>query len=322
MSRRAVFVLVVVALVILVLGSAAFTVPEWQQAIVVQLGSPVGQPITSPGLHFKVPLVQKVHLFEKRILEWDGDPEVIPTKDSKFIYVDTFARWRVSNALTMYKKVINENGAQARLDDILDGLVRDTLSTHTLPEIVRSSNRVMELGDEAIVGDTAAGLGGEEGGRKPAAVKGLRGELTRQITEAARRKLTELNLGIELIDLEIKRLDYTDKVVPKVYDRMVSQQLRIAEKYRALGQGKKAEVAGRLTEETKRIQSEAYRKAQELRGQGEAEATRIYAHAYQQDPDFYKFLGTLRTYRGTLDDCGVLVISTDSELYRYLKTLR
>ena len=325
MNRNVLIVVVVVVAFLVILG-AAFTVAEWQQAIVVQLGSPVGTPITAPGLHFKIPMIQKVYFFEKRTLEWDGDPEVVPTKDSKFIYVDTFARWRVSNALTLYKKVVNEAGAQARLDDILDGLVRDTLSAHTLPEIVRSSDRAMELGDEVTgtvapseqTGDLQQG----ESSAQARAFHGLRSQLTHEITSAAQKKLADLNLGIDLIDLEIKRLDYTDKVLPKVYDRMVSQQLRVAEKYRALGQGKKAEIAGQLTEKTKTIQSEAYRKAQDLRGEGEAEATRIYARAYRKDPEFYRLWGTLRTYRGTLDQKGVLLLSTDSELYHYLKKLR
>lgn len=318
--NRTALIAVVVVLGLLFLSGAAYTIPEWQQAIVVQLGSPVGEPITAAGLHFKLPAIQKVHYFDKRVLEWDGDPEVIPTEDSKFIYVDTFARWRVGNALTLYKKVVNEAGAQGRLDDILDGLVRDTLSAHSLPEIVRSSNRVMELGEEAITNEETAAA--EASGAGAEAANGLRDDLTTEITEAAQTKLAELNLGIELIDLEIKRLDYTDKVVQKVYDRMISQQLRIAEKYRALGQGKKAEIAGQLTEESKTIQSDAYRKAKKILGEGEAESTRIYAQAYQRNPEFYRLIETLRTYEKTLDQRGVMLLTTDSELYRYLKRLR
>ncbi|MEJ2367595.1 MAG: protease modulator HflC [Acidobacteriota bacterium] len=312
-------VLLIVALI--VLKSVLFTVPEYKQAVKVQLGSPVGGPITQAGLHFKAPLIQDIHLFDKRILEWDGDPEVIPTKDSKFIFVDTFARWRISNALTLYKKVDNEQGAQGRLDDILDGLVRDTLSAHTLLEIVRTSDRQMELGEESLTGPEAEG--GQAVGREGQThVHGLRDELTREITEAAKQRLKELDLGIELVDLEIKRLDYTDKVLRKVYDRMISQQLRIAEKYRALGQGKKAEIAGQVTEESKQIQSEAYKKAQEILGEGDARAARIYAAAYQKDARFYRFVETLQTYRKTLDERGVLILSTDSELYQYLKELK
>jgi len=310
--------LAVILAALLVFSGATYVVPEWQQAIVVQFGKPVGDPVTEAGLHFKVPLVQTVYLFEKRVLEWDGDPEVVPTKDSKFIFVDTFARWRITDALTFYKKVVNESGAQSRLDDILDGLVRDTLSAHTLLEIVRSSDRPLELGEEALTEEESS-TGERASGQSLA---GLRDELTHEITEAARKKLAELELGIDVVDLEIKRLDYTDKVLRKVYDRMISQQLRIAEKYRALGQGKKAEIQGRLTEESKRITSEAYRKSQEIIGAGEAEATRIYARAYQRDPEFYRFVETLRTYRGTLDERGVLLLTTDSELYRYLKRLR
>ncbi len=318
MTRSIVIVLVIVGLVVL-MGSV-YVLPEWQQAIVVQLGSPVGEPVTAAGLHFKIPLIQKVHFFDKRVLEWDGDPEVIPTKDSKFIFVDTYARWRISNALTLYKKVANESGAQGRLDDILDGLVRDTLSAHTLPEIVRSSDRPMILGEEAISAEETAY--GESGGRSKQDVVGLRGKLTVQIIDAARKKLAEQGLGIELIDLRIKRLNYTEKVLRKVYDRMISQQLRIAEKYRALGQGKKAEIAGQLTEESKRIQSDAYRKSQKILGEGEAKAMMIYAQAYQRDPEFYRLVETMRTYEETMNDKGVLMLSTDSGLFRYLSKLR
>ncbi len=317
MNRVALGIVAGVAILVLV-SASAFVVPEWEQAIVVQLGEPVGRPIVAPGLHFKVPFIQTVHLFEKRVLEWDGDPEVVPTKDSKFIYVDTFARWRITDPLAFYKGVINEAGAQARLDDVLDGLVRDTLSAHSLLEIVRSSDRPMQLGEEALTSEEA-GVGERASG---GSLSGLRDELTEQITKAAKAKLKELDLGIEVVDLQIKRLDYTDKVLQKVYDRMVSQQLRIAEKYRALGQGKKAEISGQLTEESKRIQSEAYRKAQEILGQGEAEAARIYADAYRQDREFYRLTETLKTYDSTLDSNGVLLLSTDSELYRYLKKLR
>ena len=312
----------VLVVVLIILGKMfLFTVPEYEQAVVVQLGSPVGQPVTQAGLHWKLPMVQDVHYFDKRILEWDGDPEVIPTKDSKFIFVDSFARWRISNALTFYKKVTNEEGAQGRLDDILDGLVRDTLSAHTLLEVVRSSNRHMDLGEEAIDA-SESGMEGDSGSAAQHPVKGLREELTREITNAAKTRLKELDLGIELVDLEIKRLDYTQKVLRKVYDRMISQQLRIAEKYRALGQGKKAEIAGQVTEESKRIQSEAYRKAQEILGDGEAQSTKIYAEAYRQDPDLYRFVETLKTYRATMDAKGVMILSTDSDLYRYLKRMR
>ncbi|NOZ94217.1 MAG: protease modulator HflC [Acidobacteria bacterium] len=314
------FIIALIVVLLLVLLGSVYTLPEWQQAIVVQLGSPVGAPVTAAGLHFKMPLIQKVYFFDRRVLEWDGDPEVIPTKDSKFIFVDTYARWQISNALTFYKKVANESGAQGRLDDILDGLVRDTLSAHTLPEIVRSSNRSMVLGEEAISAEETAL--GDSGGQSKQDVVGLRGKLTEQIIESAQKKLNEQGLGIRLIDLRIKRLNYTKKVLQKVYDRMISQQLRIAEKYRALGQGKKAEIAGQVTEESKRINSEAYRKSQKILGEGEATATRIYAEAYQRDPEFYRLVETLKTYERTMNDKGVLMLSTDSELYRYLSKLR
>lgn len=179
----------VLVVVLVILGRMfLFTVPEYEQAVVVQLGSPVGQPVTRAGLHWKLPMVQDVHYFDKRILEWDGDPEVIPTKDSKFIFVDSFARWRISNALTFYKKVANEEGAQGRLDDILDGLVRDTLSAHTLLEVVRSSNRHMDLGEEAIDA-SESGMAGDSGSAVQEPVKGLREELTREITNAAKARL-------------------------------------------------------------------------------------------------------------------------------------
>ncbi len=315
-------IIAIIAVVVLILGQGFFyTIPEYQQVVKVQLGDPVGDPITEAGLHVKLPApIQEIYYFDRRLLEWDGDPEVIPTKDSKFIFVDAFARWRISDALTFYKKVVNEEGAQGRLDDILDGLVRDTLSAHTLLEVVRTSDRTMDLGEEALTeAEQSTGDASSSGGD---AVHGMREDLTREIAEAAKTRLQELELGIDLVDLQIKRLDYTDKVLRKVYDRMISQQLRIAEKYRALGQGKKAEIAGQLTEESKQIQSEAYRTAQTTVGEGEGESTRIYAEAYGQDVAFYKLVETLRTYEETMNDQGVMILSTDSELYRYLNNLK
>jgi len=318
--KRAIPFALLAFLLFIIAMTCLYTVPQYQQAVKVRLGSPVGDPVTESGLHAKVPFIDTIYHFEKRILEWDGEPEVIPTRDSKFIYVDCFARWRISNALTFYKSVKNEPEAQGRLDDILDGLVRDTLSAHTLLEVVRSTDRSMELGEEALT--EAEGISEEDRQDSGEDVRGLRDDLTNEITEAAKKRLGELDLGIELVDLQIKRLDYTDQVLRKVYDRMISQQLRIAEKYRALGQGKKAEIAGQVTEESKRIKSEAYKKAQEIIGEGEAESTKIYAKAYQQDKEFYRFVETLKTYEATIDEKGVLILSTDSELYRYFKNIR
>lgn len=308
--------------------SSCFVVQEGESAIVLRLGDVARAPIQSAGLYFKVPLLEDVIRFDSRLLAWDGAAERIPVKDSKFIFVDTFARWRITDPLRFYNAVRDERGAQSRLDDILDGSVRDVVSTHYLLELVRTSDRpITEQRDTGAPQSGVADLKPQEAAapgdsplvRADPNVKGKRLEVRQAIFDIASRKLRELNLGIELVDLRIRRLDYTEQVEKEVYRRMISEQQRIAERYRAQGQGKKAEIAGLTTQEQQRIESESYRTAQEILGQAEAESTRTYAAAYNQDPEFYKFLKTLETYRQVLRPDGTLILSTESDLLKYLK---
>lgn len=330
---RRTFLAAVLAFVgVIALWSSAFVVSEGQSALVVRLGEVSRPPIKAPGLYFKLPLIEDVILFDSRILAWDGDPARIPVKDSKFIFVDTFARWRITDPLRFYNAVRDERGAQSRLDDILDGSVRDVVSTHYLLELVRTTNRPLagsaQPGTEAegsqvkdmpdVLKDVAPEVGLGLIKYDPT-VGGKRLEVRQMIFDISRRKLEELDLGIELVDLQIKRIDYTEPVEKDVFRRMISEQQRIAERYRAQGQGKKAEIAGITQQEQKRIESESYRKAQEILGQAEAESTRVYAEAYGQDADFYRFLKSLETYRRTLGAGDTLILSTDSDLLRYLK---
>ena len=306
---------ILVFLVILVMGAfgsgALFIVDETKQTVITQFGKPVGKPISSSGLHFKSPFIQQAHYFEKRILNWDGDPNQIPTRDKKYIWVDTTARWKIIDALKFLQSVGNEMGAQSRLDDIINSATRDAVTNHLLVDAVRNSNRILEskeLGEDAIFADEA--LERIEVGRQ---------QLTRTILEKA--KVLAPQYGIEIVDVRIKRVNYVEDVRNKVYDRMIAERKRAAEKYRSEGQGKSAEISGQVGKELKLITSEAYRQAQGLIGKADAEAISIYAQAYNQDPDFYSFLKTLETYQKTIDEKSTIILTTDSDYYKYLKGL-
>ena len=303
---------VLVILVIAAFGSGAlFIIDETKQVVITQFGKPVGQPIISAGLHFKTPFVQQAHYFEKRILNWDGDPNQIPTKDKKYIWVDTTARWKIIDALKFLQSVGNEMSAQSRIDDIINSATRDAVTNHLLVDAVRDSNRILEskeLGEDAIFADEA--LERIEVGRQ---------QLTRAILEKA--KVLAPQYGIEIIDVRIKRVNYVEDVRNKVYDRMIAERKRAAEKYRSEGQGKSAEISGQVGKELKQITSEAYRQAQGVVGKADAEAINIYAQAYSQDPDFYSFLKTLETYQKTIDEKSTIILTTDSDYYKYLKGL-
>ena len=305
------YILIGLAFVLfLVVVDGAYTLNETEQAIITQFGQPVGGPKTEAGLYFKIPFIQKVHRFDKRLLEWDGDPNQIPTLDKKYIWVDTFARWRISDPLKFFQAVHTEAEAQARLDDIIDSITRDQVSSHLLIEVVRNSNRKMTLASKELQSELEESL--EE-------VKEGRETLMRKILREASKLVP--SYGIELVDVRIKRVNYVKEVREKVYDRMISERKRIAEKYRSEGQGARAEIEGRMQKELQRIRSEAYRKAQEIKGRADAEATRIYAQAYNRDPEFYSFLTTLDSYRETLKHNSRLIISTDSDFYKYLKKI-
>jgi membrane protease subunit HflC len=305
------FILAIAALILIILSSSFYTVDMTEQVVITQFGEPVGDPLTAPGLHVKIPFIQKVNTFEKRLLEWDGDPNQIPTKDKKYLWVNTYARWRIVDPLKFLQSVHDELGAHSRLDDIIDAATRDYITSHLLIEVVRNSNREMavagtelELAEEVLMHQI-------EWGRE---------EVTRQILEQASQVVPEY--GIEMVDVRIKHINYVEEVRRKVYERMISERKRIAEKYRSEGQGKKAEIEGQREKELQRITSEAYRTAQEIIGQADAKATKIYAAAYNKDPEFYSYVKTLETYEETLGGGSWLLLTTDSDYLQYLKSTR
>jgi membrane protease subunit HflC len=308
-SVRNLLIVVFALIVLLALLDGVYIVSETNQVIITQFGEPIGSAVNSAGMHLKVPFIQKTNYFDKRWLEWDGDPNQIPTKDKKYIWVDTYARWRISDPLVFYQRVRDERGAHSRLDDIVDGETRNAVANFDLIEIVRSINREFELTEETMILELAEAVGKIQTGRE---------KIAQIILEKASKITPEF--GVELKDVRIKRVNYVDEVQKKVFDRMIAERNRIAAKYRSEGDGKSAEILGQKERELKRIQSEAYRKAQEIKGKADAEATRIYAEAYNLDPEFYQFTKTLETYRTTLDKETWLLLSTDSEFLKYLKS--
>ena len=303
----------VLLILILIIGfGSVYIINETEQAVVTQFGKPVGGAITDAGIHFKTPIIQTVMKFEKRILEWDGSPKEIPTLDNKYIKIDAFARWRISDALQFYKSAKNEILAQSLLDDILDGAIRDEVANRTMVEIVRSSDRVMAAQDvesssvniEEIAQDFSA--------------TGARLKIIESILQSVSDRLIELNMGIEILDVHLKRMNYTQTVQEQVFHRMISGQEQIAEKYRAQGQGKKQEILGSQVQRKKEIMSEAYLEAQKLKGDADAEVTRIYANAYGKSPEFYNFIKTLDTYSNTIDSSTQFILSTDNPYLKYL----
>ena len=309
LSSVSIGILVVLGLIVLL--SSSFIVNETEQAIITQFGKPVGDPIISPGVHFKIPIIQTVHFFEKRFLEWDGSPNQIPTKDKRFIWVDTYARWRIHDPLLYFQRVRDERGAHTRLDDILDGVTRNVIANNNLVEVIRSTNRQFEAStDIGDVQDSEANVRIELG----------RDKMTRLIIETASPRLKAL--GIEVLDLRLKRINYVEEVQIKIYERMITERKRIADQFRSEGQGEAAKILGDKERDLKKIQSEAYRTAQEIRGKADAEATTVYAAAYNQSPEsraFYRFLKTMDSYRNTLTEKDWLVLSTKGDFFKFLE---
>lgn len=301
----------VALLFVLVLSGAFYTVHETDTVILTQFGRPVGEPITEPGLHFKTPFIQDVHRLEKRVLEWDGRPVEMPTKSKTYIIVDTFARWRIGDPAKYFVSVNEERRAQSRLEDIIGSEVRSAVAAHELIEVVRSDKNLVLPPAQAVEGTSLSTLQTATRGRL---------ELEKDILAAAAPKLTEL--GIELLDVRIKRVNYRQDVVESIYRRMISERQQIAQRFRSEGEGEAARINGRRERELKRIESEAYKRVQELRGEADAEATRVYAEAYDKSPEareFYGFLKTLDTYRTILGSRTNVILSTDSELFRLLE---
>ncbi len=305
----------IIALVVggVVLSSSAYTIDEAEQAIIVQLGAPVGGPITEPGLHFKVPFIQEVRRFDKRLLSWDGDPNQIPTRGEQFISVDTTARWRIIDPLTFLKSVQNERGATLRLNDILDSVVRDHISAADLVEIVRSKD--WEISEEDLKRAQAVSEGDEEILLKR--VASGRQELVKSILEKASVQMPDY--GIELVDIRIKRIDYVQAVQQRVFERMIAERQRIAEQFRSEGQGRAAEIDGITQRQLAQITSEARRQAEIIRGEADAEATRIYNEAVGADPEFFSFFRSLESYSRSIGDKTTLFLGPESDYVRYLR---
>jgi modulator of FtsH protease HflC len=308
-SARIGWLLVLVAALLITLNGALYTVSEQEQVVITQFGEPIGAAVTSPGLHFKLPFAQEINVFDKRWLEWNGNPNQVPTRDKKYIWVDTYARWRIANPLLFFQRLRDERGAQSRLDDIIDGEARNVIANHNLIEIVRTSNRAFEQAEEVedvmeVEEMRQVGLG--------------RDKITRLILQRASEIVPDY--GIELVDVQIQRVNYIESVQAKVFERMISERKRIADRHRSEGQGKSAEIRGKKERELKVIESEAYRKTQEIMGRGDAEATAIYADAYQRNRELYEFSKSMETYRKGIDKETWLVLSTNARLFRYLQS--
>ena len=307
-------IFLVITLAVLIIGfSSIYIINETEQAVVTQFGKPVGGAITKAGIHFKTPIVQTVIKFDKRILEWDGAANAIPTLDNKYIKINAFARWRISDALQFYKSAKNEMLAQSRLDDILDGALRDEVANRTMVEIVRSTNRVMVIQDVE-----SSSVNVNDGMRDDLSLKGARLVIIENILESVSKRLIDLNMGIEILDVQLKRINYTQQVQEQVFNRMISGQNQIAEKYRAQGEGSKQEILGMQVQRKKEIISGAFLESQKIKGKADADATRIYAEAYGKSPEFYNFIKTLETYSNTLDASTQFILSTDNPYLKYL----
>jgi membrane protease subunit HflC len=304
-----IFSLIIVAVIFATVWDGFYILPEGQQAVITQFGAPVGQPVTKAGLRLKTPFIQNVQFFEKRILIWDGDPNQIPTNDKTFIYMDTTARWRITDALRFLQAVGNVTRAQSLLDDIINGTVRDFVNKNNLIEIIRSS----DWSQEYVAGTTA------------------RRDMIRP-PNIGRDKISEMVLnqastvtpkyGIELIDVMFKRVNYIDSVREKVYTRMISERKRIAAEKRSMGEGRKAEILGKVDRELKEITSEATREATEIKGKADAEATKLYGASYSKHPEFYSFQRSLESYKDIISGNTSLILSPESDLFQYLQSIK
>ncbi len=311
-NKKTIISVVIIIVAIILISQSTFIVNEKQQVVITQFGKPVGEAITVSGLKFKTPFVQKVNYFEKRYMEWDGDPNQIPTKDKKFIFVDTYARWQITDPLQFFKRLTNERGAHSRLDDILDGETRDYVANHNIEEAVRNSNRT----------PISSGTLSEMIGDSLMVINVGREKIQDMILKTANEQANEL--GIEILDFRFKRINYVEEVREQVYERMKSERFRIADKFRSEGQGEASKINGEKERELKKIQSNAFRRAEEIKGKADAKAASIYASAYDKSAmsrNLYSFMKSMETLRNTSDSTTSIIISTDSELYKYLKKM-
>ncbi len=311
-QNKIVLIVAIIIAGIIVLSQSIYVVNETQQVVITQFGRPIGDAVTNPGLKIKTPFVQKANFFEKRYMEWDGDPNQIPTKEKKFIFVDSYARWHITDPLQFYKRLTNERGAQSRLDDIIDGETRDQIASHSLEEVVRNTNRQADPTAKIseIIEDSLARI---DVGRK-------------RIQNIIQKKANEetKDLGIEILDFRLKRINYVEDVRKRVYDRMKSERIRIADKFKSEGEGEASRINGEKERELNQIQSEAYKEAETIKGKADAEAARIYANAYNKSSrarELYSFMKSMETYENTFDSTTTVILSTDSELYKYLDSM-
>ncbi|MGD8290292.1 MAG: protease modulator HflC [Desulfobacterales bacterium] len=306
MKNKGILIVIIIAAAAFLIYNAAYTIDETEQVIITQFGRIVGTPKIDPGLRFKVPFIQRANYFPKNLLDWDGDPGQIPTLDKTFIWVDTFARWKITDPVKFFQTVNNQFSAIGKLNDIIDPAVRNFITSHSLIEAVRKSSRSLDTSDVDI----------EDRIRTSYAVTVGREKITQGILKQAQPKLAQF--GIELVDVKIKRINYVEQVRKSVYNRMIAERKQIAEKYRSEGKGEAQKILGNRERDLQEITSEAYRKAQEIKGKADAQATIIYAQAYGVDPEFYSFVQTLETYEQSLDDKNTLILSTESEFLKYL----
>jgi membrane protease subunit HflC len=299
-------------LILMAVSGTFYVVPEYEQIIITQFGKPVGDPVATPGLKIKLPFVQKVHRFEKRFLEWDGEPNELPTRDKRFIEVNTYARWRITDPLLFFQRLRDERGAQTRLDDILDGETRNAIAKYDVLEVVRSTNREAERTE--IDPDDESRLEPIVAGRE---------RIRLEILSNAQQRTA--NLGIEVLDVQLKRINYILQVQRSVFERMIAERKRIADRFRSEGEGEASRINGLKERDLLRVQSEAYRTAEEIRGHADALATSIYAAAYDrnaQSREFYTFLKTMESYEQAIGKASRLILTTDSDFYRYIKRSR
>jgi membrane protease subunit HflC len=314
-SVKPIVLLVLVGTAVFILTSALYAVSEIEQVIITQFGRPVGAAVTTAGLKLKVPFIQEVNRIDKRILEWDGSPTDMPTEDKLYISVDLFARWRIKDPLQYFLRLRDERSAQSRLDDILGSETRNAVAKHQLIEIIRTTKDRLPLRDASLAdaNNVVGALVPIEKGRK---------QVEEELFAAASQKVQVF--GIELMDIRFKRINYNESVRPKIYDRMISERRQIAERFRSEGNGEAARIVGNRERDLNKVQSEAYRSVEGIRGEADAKATEIYARAYNQSPEavqFYEFTRTMDTYKAAIATNTTLVLSTDSELFKFLKSI-
>jgi membrane protease subunit HflC len=306
-----VLITVFIFVIVLIFGGAFYIVNESEQVVITQFGKPVGNPITTPGLKLKKPFLETANYFDKRFIAWDGEPKQVSTRDKRFININTYARWRISDPLQYAKRLFDESKALTRLGSVLEGATQNAIANHDLIELVRSSNRTYVSGQENS---------DEKSNKEKAIIKSGRDELTKEILALAKESTKDL--GIEILDFKFKRINYVPEVRQKVYERMISERKRIAEEFRSQGAGESARISGQKDRDLKEITSDAYRRSQEIKGKADGEAANIYAGAYNKNPSFYRFMRTMEIYRETLDDETVLVLSTEGEFLKYLGTTK